>query len=450
MIVRRQDTLRQRQTNRVQNSKRRGSMALAAMMSLLVIVGGVAVALDRLWLDSAQTELEAAVEAAALRGGQFLACDDLLRPESDIAARLERAREAAGDIASKNLIAGNPVELDITPEGDIRFGRLVHRGRTGDDVFLETNDRPTSVVVRAVHSRARNNPVAMFLKSVIGNKEADVAALSEATIDNQVVGLQPLADVPVPVLPIAILRGGSGGDRRGEDGPRGEGRRHGNGDANDRGDDEGNLSESWTSQIDDREGGDQYRFDELTGQITEEPDGIPEIRVRSAVRRGNPKQANVHLFVVNQSSSLQQLVSQVRSGWSESDMPGHLSTMRLDEGSHEFETVNGINGSMPQVLRELIGECRILFLYDRFLPAGRSGAGRIQIEQAVAGRILSVTELDDECCELIIQPGVLTTRTALLASESGSSTTGSSTQSGVVGAPRQLANRYIYKLQITN
>jgi hypothetical protein len=32
-------------------------MALAAMMSLLVIVGGVAIALDRLWLDSAQTEL---------------------------------------------------------------------------------------------------------------------------------------------------------------------------------------------------------------------------------------------------------------------------------------------------------------------------------------------------------------------------------------------------------
>ena len=71
-------------------------MALAAMMSLLVIVGGVALALDRLWLDSAKTELEAAVEAAALRGGQLLASDDLLRVDADADAQLERARQEAG------------------------------------------------------------------------------------------------------------------------------------------------------------------------------------------------------------------------------------------------------------------------------------------------------------------------------------------------------------------
>ncbi|MGZ0166166.1 MAG: hypothetical protein ACKVII_19770 [Planctomycetales bacterium] len=57
MMVRSQLTTRHRQTARGQSSRRRGSMALAAMMSLLVIVGGVAIALDRLWLDSAQTEL---------------------------------------------------------------------------------------------------------------------------------------------------------------------------------------------------------------------------------------------------------------------------------------------------------------------------------------------------------------------------------------------------------
>ena len=138
MMVRRQPTIRHRQTAREVNSKRRGSMALAAMMSLLVIIGGVAIALDRLWLDSAKTELEAAVEAAALRGGQFLASDDLLRLESDIDARLELARREAGNIANQNLIAGDPVELDITPEGDIRFGRLVHRDRTEEDVDRAT------------------------------------------------------------------------------------------------------------------------------------------------------------------------------------------------------------------------------------------------------------------------------------------------------------------------
>jgi hypothetical protein len=193
MMVRRQPTIRNRETARARGSKRRGSMALAAMMSLLVIVGGVALALDRLWLDSSKTELETAVEAAALRGGQLLASDDLLRLDADVDARLEHARREAGKIASENLIAGNPVELDLTPEGDIRFGHLIRRERTGEDVFIETTDRPTSVVVRGLHSRSRNNPFATFLNSVSNNEGADVSALSEASIDNRVVGFRPLA-----------------------------------------------------------------------------------------------------------------------------------------------------------------------------------------------------------------------------------------------------------------
>ena len=73
-----------RETARAGGSKRRGSLALAAMMSLLVIVGGVALALDRLWLDSAKTELEAAVEAAGAYAEQGLPS-----PASQATAALE-------------------------------------------------------------------------------------------------------------------------------------------------------------------------------------------------------------------------------------------------------------------------------------------------------------------------------------------------------------------------
>ncbi|NQV24122.1 MAG: hypothetical protein HQ518_07115 [Rhodopirellula sp.] len=421
MMVRRQLTIQHRETAR-RALKRRGSLALAAMMSLLVIVGGVAVALDRLWLDSAKTELEAAVEAAALRGGQLLASDDLLRLEADIEARLERARQEAGMIASENQIAGKPVELDLTPEGDIRFGRLVRRDRTGEEVFIETTDQPTSVVVRGLHSRSRNNPVAMFLNSVSGNEGADVSALSEASIDNRVVGFQPLAGAPVPALPLAILRQGEEGDSR----------------------------ESWKSQIEDRRGADEYGFDERTGKVTDGPDGIPEIRLRSAIRRGNAKKANVHLFDVNGAATVEELLLHVRNGWGEQDLPKHLTELRLDQKSHVFETANGISGALPRVLKEQIGVCRILFLYDNFQPTGRSGAGRIQVTQAVAGRVLSVKVVKDDGCELIIQPGVMTTRTALLAANHSDVESDQHTKRGEKDGTEKLTNRYIYKLQITN
>jgi hypothetical protein len=397
-------------------------MALAAMMSLLVIVGGVALALDRLWLDSAKTELETAVEAAALRGGQLLASDDLLRFDSDIDARLEHARREAGKIASENLIAGKPVELDLTPEGDIRFGHLIRRERTGEDVFIETTDRPTSVVVRGLHSRSRNNPVATFLNSVSSNEGADVSALSEASIDNRIVGFRPLAGAPIPAMPLAILREAKDGAAR----------------------------ESWKTQIEDRQGTDQYGFDERTGQVTEGPDGIPEIHLRSAVRRGDPDKANVHVFDVNGSSTIEELMLHMQNGWGEQDLPKELAELRFAHRSHEFETVNGINGPTPRVLTELIGQCRILFLYENFLATGRSGAGRIEISQVVAGRVLSVELLEDDGCELIIQPGVMTTRTALLAGEDYGSKKDRRGKRDRQNGSEKMANRYIYKLQITN
>lgn len=423
MMVRSQPTIRKRETDRGQHSKRRGSMALAAMMALLVIVGGVALALDRLWLDSAQTELEAAVEAAALRGGQLLASDDLLRPDSDIESRLEHARREAGRIAGENLLAGQPVELDLSSEGDIRFGRLVHRERTQEDVFIETTDVPTSVVVRGLHSRSRNNPVATFLNSVSDNEGADVSALAEATIDNRIVGFQPLAGAPIPALPLAILREAKEGEAR----------------------------ESWLTQIEDRKGADQFGYDERTGQVTDGHDGIPEIRLRSAIRRGNPDEANVHLFDVNGVSTDEELLLHIQNGWRDEDLPKNLTELRFDDSSsHEFETVGGIHGATPRVLKESIGQCRILFLYDDFQPTGSSGAGSIQVTQAVAGRVLSVKVLEDDGCELIIQPGVMTTRTALLASRDNESRSGRRKKRGRDDRSEQMANRYIYRLQITN
>jgi hypothetical protein len=255
------------------------------------------------------------------------------------------------------------------------------------------------------------------------SSDPGIAALSEATIDNRIVGFQSVAGAPIPALPLAILREAQEGDAR----------------------------ESWLTQIEDRQGADHYGYDEQTGLVTDGPDGIPEIRLRSAIRRGDPKNANAHLFDVNGCSTDEELLLHMQNGWRDEDLPKSLTKLRFDENSsHEFETVGGIHGAAPHVLKELLGQCRILFLYDDFLPTGRSGAGRIQVTQAVAGRVLSIEVLDDDGCELIIQPGVMTTRTALLASSDNESKSGRRKKHDPEDRSEKLANRYIYKLQITN
>lgn len=154
---------------------------------------------------------------------------------------------------------------------------------------------------------------------------------------------------------------------------------------------------------------------------------------------------------MNGVSTDEELLLHMHNGWRDEDLPKNLNELRFDENSsHDFQTVGGIHGETPRVLKELIGQCRILFLYDEFLPTGRSGAGRIQVTQAVAGRVLSVEVLDDDGCELIIQPGVMTTRTALLASSEHESKSGRRRKRDRKDRSEKLANRYIYKLQITN
>ncbi len=109
----------------VRKSRRRGFTTPAVAIALLVVMAGLALVLDRLWLDTADLELTTAAEAAALAAASELANDDLLKLNAVPELRFERARAAAAWIASQNLVAGSPVVLNTDPEGYIRLGRLL-------------------------------------------------------------------------------------------------------------------------------------------------------------------------------------------------------------------------------------------------------------------------------------------------------------------------------------
>lgn len=385
-------------------------MAPAAIMALVVVISGVALVLDSIWLDAAEVELQTAAESAALASCGTLATDDLLKVEYDQKSIIDRARERGASIASTNKLAGRSVELDDSDDGDIRFGRIVV-DNAGRERFVETPHRPTSVVVRAEHSRSRNNPVALFLHGLTGQSAGDVKTHAEASLDNRIVGLQPLNGVPIPALPLAILKS----------------------DPKNRG------LETWDNAIINRQGADRFCYHEDTGEIAEGADGIPEITLRTAGRDEKIENSNMFLFASRPSVTRDDIARHIRIGWGDDDLPGGVEGLRLHRRHHEFLTLNGVGGSLSRDLESIVGECRIVFLYDEFESDGRSREGRIRCITAVAGRILSIQIHDGDACEIVFQPGVLTTRTALLASETL-----------VQGSWDRLANPYIYKLRLTH
>lgn len=382
---------------------RQGSFAPAAILALVVVVSGVALVLDKLWLEAAHAELTTAVEAAALSSGKQLASDDLLREDSAIESRLERARVQATELAARHLIAGQPVQLDASEEGSIRFGKLVLRNDADEPLFVETTDNPTSVVVTGARTRSGNNPVALLWQGIAGIDFADVVARAEATVDNHVVGFRALNGIPIPALPLAILK-------------RDLSQKH----------------PDWETQIESRLGQDLWRYDAVTHQPVEEKDGIPEIVLKTVAPNGKPEDANVQIFALDRTTNFTELDEHLKLGWNIADFHESEPELRLDRGPQEFLRIDPNGGNVATALEKLIGECRIVLLYDQLHD------GNVRCVGAVAGRILQLTRGENGVCQMVFQPGVLTTRTAILPQET------------LVPLTHELAaNRYIYKLQLT-
>lgn len=386
---------------------RRGSMAPAMMVALVVVISITALTLDRIWLQAAQTELMTAAEVAALGACRHLASDDLLRPDADDASRVSRARAAAVEIASGSQIAGQAVQLDGSDDGDIRFGRLLKQERTGRVVFVETPHSPTSVVVRAIHSRSRNNPVATFFHGLTGEDGADVASQAEATLDNQIPGFQPLDGAPIPILPIAILHSAPDGSR----------------------------AESWKDCIEERSGRDDFAFNEETGEVTRGSDGIPEITLRLPGHDFAPDEINACVIVPQSRTTIPDLTRQFATGWNRDDLPEDDAQLRLDTGTRDFDTVTDVPGVITSELHGLVGQCRIVMLYKG--DEGGDIKKRVSCQRFVAGRVMAILSRSGDC-DIVFQPGVMTTRSAILADEADTEV-----------PPEQLANAYIYKLRIT-
>lgn len=400
---------------------RRGVIALIVACALLVVLGCVALVVNRLWLENARVELTRCAEAAALAAGRELADDDRLRP-----GRLEqradriaaRARQTAANIAARNAVAGDPVSLRTGAQGDVKLGKLVRHAASGRVRFLETERNATTVRVTARRARVRNNPVALLLAGATSTSTANVIARAEATIDNRIVGVRPLETAPVPALPLAILLHDPTGQR----------------------------TDTWRVQVEQRRGPDDYGYDREAGRITRQADGVPEIHLKSMRRRGKPEEANVHLLtglsrrrpVTGAGGS--GLVRQIRDGWTTADFASLDGELRFDAGSVPLKSISLIGREPAAALRSMTGRCRICLLYTGYEAERRGAPGRVRCAGMAAGRVMDVSRSPNGAVRIVFQPGVLTTRTALLAWPD---------DPAAGDAEAAFRNPYIYKLRLT-
>lgn len=384
---------------------RRGLTTPVVAIALMITLAGMALILDRIWLETAQLELTTAAEVTALAAARQLAADDRLVPNIDPVQRLDAARTAAEALAAGNLVAGQLPSFTVSGT-DILFGNYTELQENGTIQFDTTVTDPLSVRITLHRSRSRNNPVALFVGQLTGIPFGNVVRQADATVNNHIAGIRPVAGGFAPGLPLAIWKN----------------------------DPSGNRNDTWDVQIEQRKGSDNYRYDLASRKPVPGGDGIPEIAVRSLARGGRPELCNLQVLDIGTDFADAKLQRQFQSGWSDEDLQ---SLAGILTAAATFSSTPELVSKERDVLESLSGEPRICLIFTRAVPTGNQSYLQTTCVDFVAVRVMNVQDQTDGSCLVVLQPTVMATRSAVITTAVGQ-------------PPANPPNKYVYNLQLTN
>jgi len=243
------------------------------------------------------------------------------------------------------------------------------------------------VQVTARRTRASNNPLGLLLGSFLGVSSADLVTRSCATLDDRIVGFKPVANVPVPVVPLAILLNDQQGDRQ----------------------------DTWESAITQRGGGDSFGYDSDRNRVDSHADRIPELELVSGLPNDagtNPK-SNVALLDLGDGYDFPTVTNRIRKGLGTQDLGGLAGSLRLDSANRL-----SLHGS-PQLPRELAaafrdirGQCRVWPVYAEKKDSPQPNHN-FEIVGFVGARVLQVRDTRDGRLAVRVQPCFVVTRSAI-------------------------------------
>ncbi|QDT25849.1 hypothetical protein Enr10x_11470 [Gimesia panareensis] len=409
---------------------RRGVITPLAALVLLVVMAGIALIVNRLWLDAASLEVTTCVETAALAAGHEMVSDELLKEKPDYQSLMQRAERSANQALKLNSVAGQQVGIKLTKGENLLFGKSVPVVETGIRRFLQTDHEPTSIQIQTKSPGRIANPVAEFLSDLTRSHAGSAGPQIQATLDNHVRGVRPFENVAVPAYPLGILKN----------------------------DPTGKHTQTWELQIDQKQGKDEYRYDPKTKTVSKGPDGIPEIILTGKPRRGDISDANMQILNFGSRFKTNIVTRQILTGLTRKNLKHFQGELLFDAGPLPVKCSPNIENGEQDAFQEMIGQCRICFLYDQLETQSGSYEGTALCTNLVGGRIMSVQRLENQACEIILQPGVLSSRAVVLAVPEDSANLNQPVQQikqtvnqagQTAGLKKPHQNKYIYKLFLT-
>jgi hypothetical protein len=167
-----------------------------------------------------------------------------------------------------------------------------------------------------------------------------------------------------------------------------------------------------------RRGKDNYGYDPDSHQVTSGADGIPELTLNSLPRSGDLRNVNLQLLDVGTAFDAEKLGRQIATGWIADDLAAWQGELRLStSASVALTSTPSLQSAERDALEAILGEPRIALLYSIAQPIRSAREMRAICVELVAIRVVAVCDASDGAAEIVVQPTVMTTRTALTDSE---------------------------------
>jgi hypothetical protein len=377
---------------------RRGSITVWTVFVMITCICCVSLVANTSYLSVLRSDSQHCAQVAALAAGRQLLRDDILRRDQrdfEVAAWRLNAKNAAIDIGQA-YVSGHAVP-ELTPRDiQIEMGSIVNV-HIGPD--LPADFRFARILVNVANYDRNTSSGSFFLSGLTGITNGRISEHSEVILKNRIVGFRPGRRVATPIVPLAL-----------PDDPTSM------------------TSDCWSTEIEAGRGKDRFRWDDSRNAVRSGPDRLPEIvlTVNSGDLTGGP--GIVQLVSWNTRTPVREALAQFATGLHSE----HLSTSakgtlvfpsaagRLSTDSHDMR-------NLRKALRPLVGQVRIFPLYDASArqlsePSGsgadsRDGTTAVdhQLLRTVAARILRLEVVSDQQLRIVLQPAVLSTPTAVIA-----------------------------------
>jgi Flp pilus assembly protein TadG len=376
--------------NRVPTSRpddrhlKRAAVIVYVTVSMAVIVGMAALAVDIGMLYSAQAEIQRTADATALAAAVELLDENRLRGDGYLAILEEDARQSAVEIAACNGVLRTP--SIVLPDSDVQFGYITDL--TSGVIAFDSPNPPNAVSVQVRRDDARGGSIALYFARFLGSDTKVLAADAVAAFADGISGFEVTPDTGnAQLLPFTL------------------------------------HIDSWNGLVSGLvTTGDNYAYDPDTGTVSPGSDGILELNLYPGAGADQLPPGNFGTVDIGSpGNSASDISRQILYGVSAEDLAYFGGTLEFGpDGTLTLYGDTGLSAGFKSELEAIKGQPRIIPIFSEVSGPGNNAI--FTIVEFTGIRIMNVKLTGKmKCKNVIIQPAVVVDDSAIDDPTGGSS-----------------------------